>query len=719
MNCLSLKMLVVLIIISFCGNNIVAQKTSSFEKEVLIRSIRQVDSLNSLSSKYNFSRPRKARKFALQALAIAEKTKSIEQQAICRLNIAKTYKSVRDYSSILQTLNPLLANLNEIEDYDIVAEILNSIGIAHYQLGHDTIPLSKFINDSQSNSNQSSIEDISLSLKAIGRFYLKIGSFDKSIDFLKKSVRIDSIIGNPQQLGESTLLLAKAYMQVQNDSIANSLFRKSIFNLKMTKRIDLANDAYLSLAELSIICNSQWSQKYLDSALVLNVSIDSFRVNTLISLILASTQNPESAIKANEKAKLYIKNDEQREGFWEVKLSIAKSFWQKRNFKKAETIYLETIDSSNNYQFYIVALKASSQLAQMYGEQGKTTDANRILLQHICIRNAFEKERLKNQSSSPASSLERKLDAYQKEAKFQNLIIEKEEARRNFLLMLVAVTLPLLILISLLLAARIRTNKVLAQRSKQIEQQNEELNAINELLINSQQKLQRLNSTKDKFFSIVAHDLKSPLVALKTSVYNMRQTMHAADDLHNGNLSTLEEALTNTINLLNNLLFWALSQEDSIDYQPEIFNVSECLEVEIGNAKLIASHKNITLKIDIPKLLQIETDPNMFLFIFRNILSNSLKFTPEKGEITVLIEKNSNNLSVAISDTGKGMTADELSSLFEISEDKLRGKKRSNSGTGLGLMLSKEFAAKMGGTIIAKSEIGHGTVFTLNIPNSK
>lgn len=719
MRCLSLKMVFVFSFFSLFGEICLAQNSSLVKNDNATQSNRQIDSLISLSEEYSITRPKKARAFALQALEIAEKTNEIEQQAICRLSIAKSYKTTRDFNSILQTLNPLLANLNEIDNYDIVAEILNSIGIAHYQLGHDTIPLSKYINDSKTNSNQSDIEDISLSLKAIGRFYQKIGNYEKSIEFLKKSVRIDSITCNTQQLGESTLLLAKAYVQVQKDSIASRLFRRSIFNLKMTERVDLAGDAYLSLAELTTASNPQWSQKFLDSALTLRVLVDSFRVNTLISLIHASARNPEKALTALEKTKIYISNDNHRYRFLEANLSVAKSFWQKRNFKKSEALYLETIDLSSSCKFYTIALKATTDLAQMYGEQGKTRDANKLLLQYISIRNSFENERLKYQGASPANSLERKLEAYQKEAKFQNVIIEKEEARRYFLLMLVAITLPLLLFISFLLVGRIRAGKVLAQRNKQIEQQNEELNAINEQLLLSQQKLQRLNSTKDKFFSIVAHDLKSPLVALKTSVFNMRQTMHAADDLHNGNLTTLEEALTNTINLLNNLLFWALSQEDSIAFQPERFNVSECLEIEVANAKLIASQKNIDLKINIPKSLQIETDSNMFLFIFRNLLSNALKFTPEQGEILVTTELKGSSFTVTISDTGKGMTAEDLISLFEINDEKLREKKRSKSGTGLGLLLSKEFATKMGGEIIVKSEEGVGSAFTLKIPNSK
>lgn len=702
---------------SLIGETCFAQNVSLVKADNIARSNWQIDSLISLSEKYIITRPIKARSFAVMALEIAEKTKGIEQQAVCRLSIAKSYKAVRDYNSILQTLNPLLANLNEIDDYDIVAEILNSIGIAHYQLGHDTIPLSKYINEKNLDRTQSDLESISLGLKAIGRFYLKIGSNEKAIEFLKKSVRIDSIINDSNQLGESTLLLAKAYIITKSNPAATQQLKKAIAILKKSNRSDFIFDAYLSMSELVAISNAWVAQKYLDSALATGVTLDPFRIEILRSLIFASNHCPDSALIAINKAKSYKVSSTQHRKYWEANVSLAWSFWQKRNFKKAETIYLSTIDSTYDNNFYQIALNATNQLAKMYGEQGKTLDANKVLLQHISIRDEFEREQLKSQSSSPASSLERKLDAYQKEAKFQNLIIEKEEVRRNFLLILVAITLPLLLLISLLFVGRIRINKVLALRNKQIEQQNEELNTINEELLHSQQKLMRLNQTKDKFFSIVAHDLKSPLVALKTSVYNMRQSMQVVESTQHGNLSVLEEALTNTINLLNNLLFWALSQEDSIAFQPEKFNISECLEVEIANAKLIASHKNIALKIDIPKSLQVETDSNMFLFIFRNILSNALKFTPEQGEISVTTSINSNNLSVTISDTGKGMTTEELNSLFEISEEKLRGKKRSNSGTGLGLLLSKEFAAKMGGTIVAKSEVDNGTVFTISIPN--
>ncbi len=702
---------------SLIGDICFAQNVSQVKADNVARSNWQIDSLISLSEQYSITRPKKARTFALQALEIAEKTKGIEQQAVCRLSIAKSYKTVRDYNSILQTLNPLLANLNEIDNYDIVAEILNSIGIAHYQLGHDTIPLSKYINEKNLDRTQSDLESISLGLKAIGRFYSKIGSNEKAIEFLKKSVRIDSIIGNPEHLGESILLLAKANIQAQNIVTAETLLQESLFNLKKVNRPDLNMEAYTTLAEICALSNPLQSQEYLNLALAEKVPIDSFRVTILKSLIQAASNNPDSAIETIKKAKPFINSVKQNEEYWSTRLVIANSLWQKRNTVSAIALYNEVVDSTNNIGLKQIAIKGTFQLAEIYTVRGKPLEANRILLKHLSIRNEFELKQRKLQKNSPASSLERKLDAYQREAKLQNLIIEKEETRRNLLLILVAITLPLLVLISFLLVGRIRASKVLALRNKQIEQQNEELNTINEQLLHSQHKLMRLNQTKDKFFSIVAHDLKSPLVALKTSVYNMRQSMQVVENTQHGNLSVLEEALTNTINLLNNLLFWALSQEDSIEFQPEEFNVAECLEVEVTNAKLIASHKNIALKIDIPKSLQVETDLNMFLFIFRNILSNALKFTPEQGKIFVTTAINSNNISVTISDTGKGMTTEELNSLFEISEEKFRGKKRTNSGTGLGLLLSKEFAAKMGGTIVAKSEVDNGTVFTISIPN--
>jgi signal transduction histidine kinase len=680
------------------------------------QSDRKIDSLNQLANKYALKSPRKARGFAIEALNIAKKNGSIEQQAASMLNIANTYKSARDYSNVLQTLNPLLTKLNEIENYDIIAEVLNSIGIAHYQLGHDTISLVEYIDESQLVSKQSDLQSISLSLKAIGRFYQKIGSHKKSIEFLTKSVRIDSLIGFPSPLGESLFLLAKGYVQLNNSDRAIPLLKQSIQHLKKGESSVLLTEAHLCLAEVLALENPFDSNKHLDSALNSREPIDSYRVNILLVNLLASTQNPDSALLVLTNLKGADSTLEKQKNFWEAKLLIAYTYYKLKKFKKAEIEFLAIINQSKELGLNRIALVASRRLSELYIDLGNTPAANKILLQHIRLRDEVEKEHLTNLNTSPASSLDRKLEAYQKEAKLQGLIIEKEETRRKLLLTLVIVTLPLLLLISLLLVGRIRSNKILAQRNRQIEQQNEELNAINEQLLLSQQKLLRLNQTKDKFFSIVAHDLKGPLVALKTLVFNIRQADSITNGNENVNLSALEEALSNTINLLNNLLYWALSQEDSIAFQPEKFNVSDCLTIEIANAKLIASHKSITLSIDVNSSLHAVTDPNMFLFIFRNFLSNALKFTPENGSISIKAIEYNHSLTISITDTGKGMSTEEVKLLFEITKNKLGGFKRSEIGTGLGLILSKEFAIKMGGTIEVKSEIGLGSVFTLKIP---
>lgn len=693
------------------------ERTYAQAKDGLVhQTTRIIDSLNRLSNEYGIRNPKRARELATEALTLAEKNRSIEQQAKSRINIANTYKAARDYSNVLLTLNPLLSKLNEIEDYNIIAEVLNSIGIAHYQLGHDTISLVDYIDVSRSESKQSDLESISLNLKAIGRFYQKIGSHKKSIDFFAKSVRIDSLIGAPAPFGESLLLLAKGYAQLNKFEKAIPLLKQAIQHLKKGESTVSVVDAYLSLAEILALENPFDSKKHLDSALLGGESIENFRVNIIRTHLFASTLNPDSALLVLSNLIGADSTLEQQRSYWEANLLIANTFYKLKKYRKAEIEYLAVINHSKALALNRIALVASRRLAELYIDLGNTTAANRTLLQHIGLRDEIEKEHLTNLNTSPASSLERKLEAYQKEAKLQGIIIEKEETRRKLLLTLVIVTLPLLLLISLLLVGRIRGNKILAQRNRQIEQQNEELNAINEQLLLSQQKLLRLNQTKDKFFSIVAHDLKSPLVALKTLVFNIRQADSETNGNENVNLSALEEALSNTINLLNNLLYWALSQEDSIAYLPEKFNVSECISVEVANAKLIALHKNITLSIDVNRSLQVDSDPNMFLFILRNFLSNALKFTPENGSISLKAFDDKIYVILSIADTGKGMSAEEVSLLFEITKNKLGGLKRSETGTGLGLILSKEFAIKMAGTIEVKSEIGLGSVFTLKIP---
>ena len=271
--------------------------------------------------------------------------------------------------------------------------------------------------------------------------------------------------------------------------------------------------------------------------------------------------------------------------------------------------------------------------------------------------------------------------------------------------------IPLLIVVFLLYKQLAKANAKLSEQNQQINQQNEELSAINNLLSSSQDKLYRLNQTKDKLFSIIGHDLKSPLIAIKTLVNEGDETLTSKKTKY------ISTTLTEQINLLNNILFWALSQDDSIEYNPQEFSIIDEVQSELNVAKMISEQKNIDLSVSIEKSIRGYTDLNMFLFIVRNLLSNAIRYTPSLGKVTINAKKLNERTILEVQDTGVGIEKERIKNLFNAETFTSKKHKRDEEGTGLGLVLCKEFADKMNAELSVKSEENKGSTFTLTIPN--
>ncbi|MFW5658113.1 MAG: tetratricopeptide repeat protein [Bacteroidota bacterium] len=235
----------------------------------------------------------------------------------------------------------------------------------------------------------------------------------------------------------------------------------------------------------------------------------------------------------------------------------------------------------------------------------------------------------------------------------------------------------------------------------------------------SEAELQKINSTKDKFFSIIAHDLKNPLSALMgfTEHVHRNSNQLSIEEMLEIN-SLIRESSKNLNELLQNLLNWARAQTGRIQYNPEIFDISEITGKTIILLRQIANDKKIEIKNNIAST-NVCGDKNMISLIIRNLLSNALKFTHEGGKITIESVKNNNYLYVKIIDNGVGMDKETLDKLFKINESVSTRGTGNEEGTGLGLILCREFIEKNGGNIQVESSPGKGSVFTFNIPLEK
>ncbi|MEJ5244713.1 MAG: PAS domain S-box protein [Bacteroidota bacterium] len=231
------------------------------------------------------------------------------------------------------------------------------------------------------------------------------------------------------------------------------------------------------------------------------------------------------------------------------------------------------------------------------------------------------------------------------------------------------------------------------------------------------EELKALNATKDKFFSIIAHDLKNPFGALKNlsdilhSMYNdfsEEERIEIINEMHSTSIKLYE--------LLENLLTWSRSQRGTLEFHPDETNlkyiVTSCVELLKGTA----DNKSIKLQDYVDDDLVVLCDVNMITTVIRNLMTNAIKFTPENGDITVFAEKTDHEVIVAVKDTGIGISDEDKQKLFRIDVHHTTIGTSQEKGTGLGLILCKEFVEKHGGKIWVESEIGKGSTFKFTIP---
>ena len=267
-------------------------------------------------------------------------------------------------------------------------------------------------------------------------------------------------------------------------------------------------------------------------------------------------------------------------------------------------------------------------------------------------------------------------------------------------------------------------NKV-KERTKELKESLNQLLAKQELIeeqkmtLNTQkEKLQELNSTKDKFFTIIAHDLKNPF----QSILGMSELLEKQLENHKSKevqlfAREIFNSTNNIYNLLENLLTWSRTQTNRISLTPEKINVFSLISSSVQLLEKTIMDKKLSLNYEIETKNEAIADRNMIETVIRNLLSNAIKFTPVGGTITIKLKQIENNLEVSIIDSGIGISQNELEKLFIIAENKSKTGTEGEKGTGLGLIICKEFVHRNKGEIGVKSELHQGSTFYFTLPS--
>jgi PAS domain S-box-containing protein len=283
-------------------------------------------------------------------------------------------------------------------------------------------------------------------------------------------------------------------------------------------------------------------------------------------------------------------------------------------------------------------------------------------------------------------------------------------------------------------------NEQLTERQKRIEEQAKELKAkteilkeVNDLLFDKQQLIQEqakklqeandqlklVNTTKDRFFSIIAHDLRNPFHTIMgfSEILLMKLEQLPAEKIRKY-IELMFASSYSGHNLLENLLQWSRTQSGHISFDPVTLNLKTILE---DSLKLLEGHalqKNINIELQINQDINVKADENMLKTIIRNLATNAIKFTPNNGQIKIIANKKDSLAEITVADNGIGISEENIKNLFRLDINLTKAGTSNETGSGLGLLLCKEFIEKNNGKICVESTEGKGSTFTITLPLS-
>ena len=392
-----------------------------------------------------------------------------------------------------------------------------------------------------------------------------------------------------------------------------------------------------------------------------------------------------------------------------IQFGIANVYSKQGQLDKAIALYKVSIKLANQYKReFFLKNQIYRGLSETYQKKG---DYKQALENHI-IYSQYIDSVLDKQKSEQIANLEKQYETEKKESEFLQLQTKHEltniQLRKNKQLKLLGfVTALLLLLFAFFISKKyldkIKLNQLLEEKNRQIE--------------HSEKELQLLNASKNKFFSIIAHDLKNPIHTIMGYSYLLSHGYDRYSEKERHIFAVdIYKSTNNIFRLLENLLEWSKSQTGRLNYSPIETEFIRILENSISVLRPLAEIKKIQLSFSCNDDLKVFADPHMIETVLRNLINNAIKFTPENGLINIVVEQIEYEVRINVCDSGIGISAEDIQNLFHI-DSKIKRKGTNNEdGSGLGLILCREFVNKNNGRLWVESTPGKGSIFSFTIP---
>lgn len=596
----------------------------------------------------------------------------------------------------------ILHSLKVIEIYNTLGKekekisYLNYLGNSYFQLGKYEKALNYYFQELELRRkyNINPLNDDFLD--QLAKVYTAMGQYEKALEYHNRAIQLINNQNNIDKKSKESLI-AKYYLKIGVIYYLKENYNKSLeFYKQALNLIDKLKDNE-SLKGKSIIYNNMaLNYKSLGSVeksleminksedIINKIGLDSYEFYTLTSF----SEIYSKLNKFNESEKYLLKA-----------IELAKKEENSNDEKNAIYLLYNLYKKFNKYEMALVTYQNYKNMSDSLINLEMT---DRLVEFQTVYE--MEKRNQENEALKTANRLQR----------------EKAELERQSFILTSLFSLLVIVVLMVLFYFRKRATNVLVLSNITIEGQNARLLELNENLRKSESTLRHSNTTKDKFISIIAHDLKNPMHSIGFSADLMINYYHNLDDdkklVH---LKGIYKTSNHAYDLLENLLHWARAQSKAISYEPNNINISEVIKDVVDLSFNSADNKNVSILNNVTKSYDVYVDRNMIETVIRNLLSNSIKFSNENGKIEISLFVIKEYAIIEVNDNGIGIPENIIDKLFKIEEQISTPGTMKESGTGLGLLLCKEFVTINRGDIWVESIFGEGSTFKFTIPMNK
>ena len=643
----------------------------------------RVNVLVDLSEVYTFIDFQKGLQYSQEAYELTNKLNSNALKYRAAQKLASNYSFEGDYTSALKYETITLQLALVMNDSSNIGQSHNNIGNYYYEIGeYDEAyfyltQAYRILQASSKNSSDSIIMNVAL--HNVGRVFKELGQYEVALRHLKLSQKISEKLndfeGKPyslDEIGDVNLRMKEYDSALAYLSAALRVTREIIRVYPLSTVKDLESKTLSKIAQ-AYRYKGDYSKAfaYYDST---------YRIHEL-------TGN--------------------KFGIAEVELGRGTVFLEQQKYTEATNYITKALSLAQEINARVLEIACYKELATLWEKKGDFRKSLEFFKQFKALddslfSNEMQQKLLRDQIRFETETKDSQIAALTRMEENQKSEIRKQEFIRNILVVVVALTAILLFTVYRSGQRRKQINTLLLQHQEEMEKRSSEL--------------EQLNQVKDKFFSIISHDLRSPINALAGLMDLLDKGAIEPHELPVA-IKELRTRFNHTRSLMNNLLDWTVLQMDKMSLQAGSVELKNIVN---ENIELLGSIQNKKIKMvnTVPGNAIGYADSNTINLVIRNLLTNAIKFTNDGGEITIAAEAKGNEWVVSVRDNGIGMSDEIQKKLFDkINPYSTRGT-ANEKGTGLGLILCKEFVEKNGGRIWVESKENSGSTFWFTLPKA-